>query len=474
MTTDQDLKISGEAQPAAAADEGEDITPKKDRGVLKIIKRAGTENETPMIGDRVSIHHKGMLLNGKVFDSTHERTEPFTFHLGRGQVIKSWDIAVATMKKKEVCQLICKPEYGYGTAGSPPEVPPNSTLKFEIELLDFSGEDLYEDGGIIKRIKVKGEGYSYPNEGATVEIYLEGRCNGQLFDRRDVKYVIGEGEDHNIPSGVDKALEKMQKGEYCLLHLKSQYGFGDAGKHEFSIGPDMELDYEVTLKSFEKAKESWEMNTKEKVEQAAIAKEKGTAYFKASKYKQAVVQYGKIVSLLEMEYGLSDEERKISQSFLLAAFLNLSMCFLKLKDYMKVVECCDKALELDNTNEKGLYRRGEARLFMNEFDLANIDFHKVLEVNSENKAAKSQIAVCRKKIKEHNEREKRVYANMFQKFANQDAKKEGRKPSSEKDEALGRLWKILQMKNIMKNLKTKKKKKNNKISEQRMERRDNI
>lgn len=57
---------------------------------------------------------------------------------------------------------------------------------------------------------------------------------------------------------------------------------------------------------------------------------------------QAVIQYGKIVSWLEMEYGLSEKELKASESFLLAAFLNLAMCYLKLREYAKAVECCDK------------------------------------------------------------------------------------------------------------------------------------
>lgn len=57
---------------------------------------------------------------------------------------------------------------------------------------------------------------------------------------------------------------------------------------------------------------------------------------------QAVIQYGKIVTWLEMEYGLSEKESKASDAFLLAAFLNLAMCYLKLREYIKAVECCDK------------------------------------------------------------------------------------------------------------------------------------
>ncbi|EPQ17353.1 Peptidyl-prolyl cis-trans isomerase FKBP5 [Myotis brandtii] len=397
MTTDEGAKNNGENPAAAVAEQGEDITSKKDRGVLKIVKRVGNSEETPMIGDKVYVHYNGKLSNGKKFDSSHDRNEPFVFNLGKGQVIRAWDIGVATMKKGE------------------------------IELLDFKGEDLFEDGGIIRRIKQKGEGYSNPNEGATVEIHLEGRCGERMFDCRDVVFIVGEGEDHDIPIGIDKALEKMQREEQCILCLGPRYGFGEAGKPKFGIEPNAELIYEVTLKSFEKAKESWEMDTKEKLEQAAIVKEKGTVYFKGGKYLQAVIQYGKIVSWLEMEYGLSEKESKASESFLLAAFLNLAMCYLKLREYTKAVECCDKALGLDSANEKGLYRRGEAQLLMNEFESAKGDFEKVLAVNPQNKAARLQISMCQKKAKEHNERDRRIYANMFAKFAEQDAKEEASK-----------------------------------------------
>uniref|UniRef100_A0A8C4V6G1 peptidylprolyl isomerase n=1 Tax=Falco tinnunculus TaxID=100819 RepID=A0A8C4V6G1_FALTI len=414
MTTDEATKSEGEVQAAALAERGEDITPARDRGVLKVRGAAGRVQ-------RCGVHsHVGGLHPQLLRSWSSSRAVGLMY--SKGQVIKAWDIGVATMKKGEICYLLCKPEYAYGSAGSAPKIPSNATLFFEVELLDFKGEDLFEDGGIIRRIKRKGEGYSNPNEGATVEIHLEGFCGGTRFDCKDVKFIVGEGEDHDIPIGIDKALEKMQRGEHCILYLGPRYGFGEAGKPKYGIQANAELVYEVTLKSFEKAKESWEMDTKEKLEQAAIVKEKGTMYFKEGKYLQAVIQYGKIVSWLEMEYGLSEKESKASDSFLLAAFLNLAMCYLKLREYAKAVECCDKALGLDQDNEKGLYRRGEARLLMNEFELAKCDFQKVLEVNPQNKAAKSQISVCQKKTKEHNERDRRIYANMFTKFAERDAK----------------------------------------------------
>lgn len=81
-----------------------------------------------------------------------------------------------------------------------------------------------------------------------------------------------------------------------------------------------------------------------------------------------------------------------------------------------------QVLELDENNEKAFFRRGEARLHRNEFSIAKEDFQKVLQVNPANQAARTQIIICQNKIKEHHEQDKKIYANMFQKFAEQDAK----------------------------------------------------
>ncbi|XP_071356488.1 peptidyl-prolyl cis-trans isomerase FKBP4 [Trachinotus anak] len=416
--------------------EGEDITPKKDGGVLKLVKREGTGTELPMTGDKVFVHYVGTLLDGTHFDSSRDRGEKFSFELGKGQVIKAWDIGVATMKLGELCQLICKPEYAYGSAGSPPKIPPSATLVFEVELFEFRGEDITddEDGGIIRRIITKGQGYSKPNEGAAVEVTLEATFEGRVFDERELKFEIGDGESLGLPPGVEKAIMAMEQGEEALFNIKSKYGFGNAGNEKYNIPGGATLQYKIKLTAFEKAKESWEMNTAEKLEQGSIVKEKGTQYFKEGKYKQASVQYKRIVSWLEHESGLSEEDEKKAKALRLAGHLNLAMCFLKLQEPNHALENCDKALELDASNEKALFRRGEALFGMKEFDRARDDFQRVVQLYPANKAAKSQVVLCQKRIKEQHEKDKRIYANMFQKFAERDSKKEAVKVKSESKE----------------------------------------
>ncbi len=95
---------------------------------------AGTGAEATR-GKTVRVHYTGWLTNGKKFDSSVDRGEPFEFRLGAGQVIQGWDQGVAGMKVGGKRQLHIKPSLGYGPQGYPPVIPPNSTLIFDVELL---------------------------------------------------------------------------------------------------------------------------------------------------------------------------------------------------------------------------------------------------------------------------------------------------------------------------------------------------
>eukprot|EP00249_Psilotum_nudum_P018292 c26731_g1_i3 orf=565-2328(-) len=543
-----DLGEDFQATSAGPQKEGEEKEIGKE-GLKKKLIKAGTGWETPDSGDEVKVHYTGTLEDGTKFDSSRDRGDPFTFKLGQGQVIKGWDEGIATMKKGEHAIFTIPSDLAYGKAGSPPTIPPNATLTFDVELLSWASvKDICKDGGIYKKILTEGQNWENPKDADEVTVKYEAKIedgtvvakspeegvefyvkDGHLCpaiskavktmkkgekvlltvkpqygfgeegseakehhavvppnsilsiemelvswktvdnitdDKKVVKKVLKAGEGYEKPNdgtiarikytarledgtvfeqkgyeadqlfefvtdeeqvilGLDKAVGTMKKGELALITVSPEYGFGgEEVKQELAVvPPNSTLIYEVELVSFTKDKESWDMDTPEKLEAAAKKKEDGNVLYKIGKYVRAAKKYEKAAKYIEYDTSFSDEQKKQSKTLKVSCHLNNAACKLKLKDYSETVKLCTKVLDLESQNVKALYRRAQAYIETADLDLAELDIKRALEIDPQNREVKLAYKTLKQKQIEYNKKEAKMYGNMFARLSKLEAEK---------------------------------------------------
>ncbi|XP_068320266.1 peptidyl-prolyl cis-trans isomerase FKBP62-like [Pyrus communis] len=402
----------------------------KDGGVIKKILKEGEKWENPKDLDEVIVNFE-VQLEDKTLVAKSQDVE---FTVKDGYFCPAISKAVKTMKKGEKVLLTVKPQYGFGDQGKPASgsegaVPPNTTLHITLELVSWrTVSEVTDDKKVIKKILKEGEGYERPNEGAVVKLKLIGKLqDGKEF----LKKGHAEGEDlfefktdeEQVIDGLDRAVLTMKKGEVALLTIAPEYAFGSLeSQQELAVvPPNSTVNYEVELASFEKDKESWDMNTEEKIEAAGKKKEEGNALFKAGKYVRASKRYEKAVKYIDYDSSFSEEVKKQAKALKVACNLNDAACKLKLKEYKQAEKLCSKVLELEGRNVKALYRRAQAYIQLADLDLAELDIKKALEIDPNNRDVKLEHKTLKEKMKEYNKKEAKFYGNMFAKLTKSDS-----------------------------------------------------
>jgi len=227
---------------------------------LKYIDEIIGTGSIPNTGDKVKVHYVGTLEDGTKFDSSRDRNKPFEFTLGVGQVIKGWDEGLSTMKPGGKRDLIIPANLGYGSRAAG-KIPPNSTLFFEVELIevmeafvdtDFSlpGPEEVTQSGLRMIIHKKGSG-AQPISGQTVEVHYTGLLEtGSKFDSshdrgQPISFQLGQGR---VIKGWDEAIALMSKGEKRTLIIPPDIGYGTRAMGK--IPPNSTLIFEVELIDF--------------------------------------------------------------------------------------------------------------------------------------------------------------------------------------------------------------------------------
>jgi FKBP-type peptidyl-prolyl cis-trans isomerase/tetratricopeptide (TPR) repeat protein len=241
-----------------------------DGSVLKTVLTAGDGSKaTPTEGMHVLCHYTGRLMNGAKFDSSHDRKKPFSFKIGSG-VIKGWSEGVATMEVGEVALFCLAPEKAYGASGSPPVIPENASLQFEIELLSFSEWEPVDgsDGAVTKNEVVHGEGYQKPGQHdvcllrMTLSLEKEGTVLHQWGEDAKEEAVQEDGKEDDKEAAADAAagavffsmqgdkygdkvaglqlaLRKMKIGAKWEVRIEPSMGYGAEGCADCAGCPDV-------------------------------------------------------------------------------------------------------------------------------------------------------------------------------------------------------------------------------------------
>jgi peptidylprolyl isomerase len=248
------------ATAAPAADPGAVTTPE---GLVYTDLVLGTGAQ-PAAGQVVSVHYVGTFTDGKKFDSSRDRGNPFSFPLGMKKVIQGWDLGIASMKVGGKRKLVIPPELAYGSRGYPGAIPPNATLVFEVELLGVEGAapaappvpavgadgkpvEVTTPEGVKYTDLVVGTGAS-PMKGQAIVVHYTGTLtDGSVFDSSRTgdpfAFHFGAGE---VIKGWDLGLAGMKVGGKRKLVIPPELGYGAEGSPPV-IPANSTLVFEVEL-----------------------------------------------------------------------------------------------------------------------------------------------------------------------------------------------------------------------------------
>jgi len=196
-------------------------------GISKKILKAGEGGPLAETGEQITVHYTGKLENGEVFDSSVTRGQPFECQIGVGQVIKGWDVGMMSMAIGEKAELTISGEHGYGAQGSPPKIPPNATLIFEVELLKIGDREpvgMTDDELNKAALEKKAEATTFFKQGdmkAAADLWKEGvSLLGKMREPANEHKVLMVQMSQNVAIASNKSGNHAEAVLACTNALK--------------------------------------------------------------------------------------------------------------------------------------------------------------------------------------------------------------------------------------------------------------
>lgn len=305
-----------------------------------------------------------------------------------------------------------------------------------------AGGDLVLPPGMTKRIIQEGEGDEKPDDGYEVSVHYTGTFeDGNEFDSSHNRgspfnFTLGTG---SVIKGWDIALKTMKRNEIAEFSLPPELAYGERGSPP-SIPPNSRLNFIIELMDWtvdgaDSQKPIYKMSLEERLSKCQEKKSAGGNHFKDGKYDLAIRQYrdvmklaeisefrddGKVVELegqansqMPAESEQAKAQRDELKQMLLVSYLNLALCYLKVKKTKECITNCDSALAIDPNNVKAHFRKGLAYLSTKDYEKAIEQFSKVLELDPNNPEAKAKKAHCTSELANYYQKQKQIYKNLF-------------------------------------------------------------
>ncbi|KAK3274051.1 hypothetical protein CYMTET_17748 [Cymbomonas tetramitiformis] len=410
--------------------------PASSGGVMKEVLVAGKGLKTPLTGDVVCVHYVGTLKdNGTKFDSSRDRSVPFTFKLGKGEVIKGWDLGVATMRKGEKCLLTCQPEFAYGNKAQG-SIPSNATLCFEVELMSWQSVNEILSGVCLKTLRESAEQggggkttRGYPTDFSTCSVRWLGRtADGMLFEDRTAETTTFNLDEGSVPMGVEEAVRRMKKGMKCALSVDPEQvpewskPLGITARSlkgaDVVIPKGSAVCYEVELEDWEGERPLDKMSAQGKIDRAEEKKAAGNALFKAAGSNVAVLhraarRYNAALSAVSGLGYLTDMQAATCNKLMATCQANMAAVLLKLEEWPKVIEACNNVLQHEPDNVKVIFRLGQALLQQKMCVEAADTLRRVIELDPKNREARAALQKAKAQIKEERAKASAVYGKIF-------------------------------------------------------------